>query len=274
MASSSQGHAAFDPVRTAAADNEREKERRVVATHAALEAWGGLDAIRRMIIVAVNDWQENVCNFRRGRSDYITVFHDYAHKMPETLHVEPGLNTSEDRIKLTLPALAAKVVLDRDRAHDRQWAIALLGINISPDSVHELAVPCLLRAQRGNAPCAFAPMLNRRRIMDHGLNVGMTSESGRRDIQMYFWQHDVHNYQVSGVSKGDSHVSNPPRKVDFDLTVHLTSSNARPTVHLRITFDLDYGQPRHAGGATSPTATGNEVVARSLGERPPRVLRR
>ncbi|BGP29171.1 hypothetical protein JCM10296v2_000909 [Rhodotorula toruloides] len=280
MASSSQGPAAFDPVTltsvvlfsSTAADNEKETERTVAATHAALAAWGGLNAIRRMIIAAVDEWQESVCGFRRGGSSYETAFLTYATQMPEHLHIQPGLNAPEDRIHLTLPALVMRVTLARDQYHLRQWAIAVRGFN-PPEAVTEIAGPALLRAQQPSSnvlPCVFTHKSSRRTVLEKGLPV-KTRSIARHNVHIYMKQQDIDGYQVSGVTEDRALLSVPPRRVlfDFDLTVPRAKSNSPSPLHLRITFDLDYGQPGHAGAVMA-----HEVVARSLGVRTPRLLRR
>ncbi|BGP05093.1 hypothetical protein JCM10049v2_000897 [Rhodotorula toruloides] len=192
--------------------------------------------------------------------------------MPEHLHIQPGLNTQEDRIHLTLPALVMRVTLARDQHGFRQWAIAVRGID-PPEAVTEIAGPALLRAQQPSSnvlPCVFTHKGSRRTILDKGLPVKTRSDAGY-NVHIYMKQHDIDGYQVSGVTEDRASVSIPPRWVDFefDLTVPHAKSNTPPPLYLRITFDLDYGQTGHAGAVTA-----HEVVARSLGARAPRVLRR
>ncbi|BGP29165.1 hypothetical protein JCM10296v2_000903 [Rhodotorula toruloides] len=187
MASSREGHPAFDPVHAAAADNEKEKKKSLAATHAALAAWGGPEVLKPLISAAVNHWQASVCCFGHGLMEYETVYQDYTSRMPPTLDIQPDLNTE------------------------------------------------------------------------------------RKDVHVRLWQPDAERYQVSGVT-ALSAVS--PRKVVFNLTIEHAAVNPRPTLYLCLTFDLDYGQSGHSGALRSSTHAGHEVVARSLGVRTPRVLRR
>ncbi|KAJ8296679.1 hypothetical protein OF846_001024 [Rhodotorula toruloides] len=296
MASSRQGHAAFDPVHDAgsfqvvaplpgvevadelifpavsAAENEKAR-RAPQRTQQCLAAWGGPNALRRMIIAAVDEWQEAICDFRRGSSSYETAFLTYATQMPEHLHIQPGLNTKDDRIHLTLPALPIRVVLATDRYRRLQWAIAQRGVN-NPAKIHEIAGPAVLKAQQAppkDSSCAYPYNGNRPALLKDGLVVRLLSGTGRKDIHVRLQQHDAEEYQVSGV---DTLSAVAPRTVVFNLTVEHAAVNPLPTLYLRLTFDLEYGQPGHAGARSSSTNAGHEVVARSLGVRTPRVLRR
>ncbi|GEM12053.1 receptor-type protein tyrosine kinase [Rhodotorula toruloides] len=232
----------MQPLIRFAADSEQEKK--MTATKEALEAWGGLSSVRHMIIIAVNNWEEAGCDFRRGRSDYATAWLDYATKVPETLHVQPGLNTPEDRIHLTLPALTPRL-----------YSIATVHMSGNGQLRFLASIPPTLFTTSLSPPSSKHSRPTHR----------------RRDIQMYLWQYDVQGYQVSGAPEDRTHVSNPPRTVHSNLTAHLTSSNLRPTLPLGIIFDLDYVHPVHASGATSLTVAANEVVARSSGAQPPRL---
>ncbi|PRQ74785.1 hypothetical protein AAT19DRAFT_13807 [Rhodotorula toruloides] len=194
--------------------------------------------------------------------------------MPSTL-ISPtklrsgGVETStQDRLHLTLPALPIRVVLARDWEGRSQWALAQRDINV-PADIREIAGPAFLKAQHAlpkSASCAYASSGLGPRLIKGGITVRLSSGTGRKDIQVCLWQDNAEGYQRAGLT----HLSAvAPRKVVFDLTLEHRALNPRPTLHFRLTFDLDYGQPGHAGAVTA-----HEIVARSLGERAPRVLRR
>ncbi|KAK4333583.1 hypothetical protein RTBOTA2_002327 [Rhodotorula toruloides] len=175
---------------------------------------------------------------------------------------------TQDRLHLTLPALPIRVVLARDWEGRSQWALAQRDINV-PADIREIAGPAFLKAQHAlpkSASCAYASSGLGPRLIKGGITVRLSSGTGRKDIQVCLWQDNAEGYQRAGLT----HLSAvAPRKVVFDLTLEHRALNPRPTLHFRLTFDLDYGQPGHAGAVTA-----HEIVARSLGERAPRVLRR